>query len=620
MASFKIRNVNTLQEYEIKVGSCILYGARKQSNSTFPTGQIASVDSGGYMHVISNGDILTDVIPFDEWLINEYAFVNNPDYTLKVEAIHSGSFGNRLLTHVQNNESVTINYRYATLSVYKSGIRTLSEIWSITDITNTYDNNTPYGTFFNQAAFGSATNCIMIDRLNEMFYLYHPYIGHICNFDTVIDNSLVTYKQDDVLIIDEKITPPFDFNIYTDFNYQYLFMGVPRRAMNANSYTTKELSKQNLITTINRSGTSNSAFTTLYNWEVRQRCDYTFLYALLWDKLPDDDEGGNPYPDPTPPTPSQPDPEPPPYDGGNGNPDNGSDPIPKPDVPTISVVSTGSVTLYRVANDVFRQLNEYIWTNPKFVAMAKLFSDPMQAILSAHLITVNVPVLGTNDIVIGNVNTEIKAAVIPNNFISVDFGSVNITEYYGDADDYDTIVQVYLPYYGYVTLNTYEVMNAKLSLSYNIDLLTGAFTAFLSVEKNVKNTSLNSVLYQYNGAMAYQIPMSAQDFSSVVTGMLNLAQLRPNISDFHVGYERASSLSGNNGVISVKTAYLTIMRTIHAYTQERSKYVGYPYQQTIQLGNVKGYTKCLNVFIDKVIGTPDELAEIKQLLMEGVLL
>lgn len=623
MASFKIQNVATLEEYEIKVGSCILYGLVKET----PSGDVNSVPwyvrDGSYMHVISNGDILTDVIPYDTWLQNQFSFVNNPQYTIKARYAYNDIIGKRYVYGGANPIQVTMRLRYARLSIYKNNVFVQDFAYISDHVTNDYDNTVEYCPVTVPYADAIYRQCLMMDTLNQAFYQYNP---HLITITNMVQNPafLNGARLNEMMGVLHKITPPIDYNIFIDFKTKYIQMGVPRIGLEDSNtkYQVETVQGTDIIQTVDTGRSPNVATGSTFNWDINDIPQWDFLYSLLFDKIPDDDGtgGDDPYPNPNPPTPNQPDPKPPPYEGGGGDHDDGSDPIDFPDLPDINPVSTGAVTLYQMGYDTFRSFLEYIWDDPKFLTIAKILTDPMDAVLSAHMVTVNVPTSGTNDIIVGNINTDIKANIIPNNFISVDFGTINISEYYGDGDDYNTVVQIYLPYYGYVTLNTYEVMGSTIHLMYYIDVLTGSFAALLNVSKTTKGTTLNSVLYQFNGTLEYSIPLSSQNMTGIINGIINLAQLRPNISDFHIGYERASNLSSNTGIIAIRKAYIAILRQIHTYTNGRSHYVGYPYQQIVMLGNLKGYTQCIAVFINTVIGTPEETEMIRQLLLGGVLL
>lgn len=89
---------------------------------------------------------------------------------------------------------------------------------------------------------------------------------------------------------------------------------------------------------------------------------------------------------------------------------------------------------------------------------------------------------------------------------TVDMGSIEIEELYGNSLDYRAVVQIYLPYIGYKQLDARGVMGKTLNLKYNIDIFTGNCVAQIYVDGNI--------LYQFNGNMAYQLPIGHTNISN----------------------------------------------------------------------------------------------------------
>ena len=91
----------------------------------------------------------------------------------------------------------------------------------------------------------------------------------------------------------------------------------------------------------------------------------------------------------------------------------------------------------------------------------------------------------------------------------IDFGSVNISEFWGSALDYspNTKIHAMLPFIGSVQLNTDDVMGTTVGLVYRIDLLSGHLVAMITVN--------DEVLYQFTGECAVAVPLTGSDWSMV---------------------------------------------------------------------------------------------------------
>lgn len=343
------------------------------------------------------------------------------------------------------------------------------------------------------------------------------------------------------------------------------------------------------------------------------------LYYLLFNKDPDIP----PYdPDKPPTEPTGPD-DPP--GGGGGNEDNSSDDILEPDLPTIDVTQAGIVKLYRLDISQLKNFTTFLWDSEWFNMISKLFNDPMQSVIALMGYNIYIPSSTVDMIQIGNVDTKVSANVIANSKIKIDFGTIHIDKYYNDYSDFsNTDVEIYLPFIGYRALDIYEVMDADITLMYYIDLLTGSFIAMLKISRDRFGTDLNSILYQIEGNMASQYPLSSQDETSYVQALLgtldNKSVQFSALGNMKSIQERSGALNNVVGSLGVKNAYVRITRNIHHITNNYGKYTGYPYYTYTTIGSCRGFTKCKEVFINSNMGTPEEMAIIENLLKSGILI
>lgn len=240
------------------------------------------------------------------------------------------------------------------------------------------------------------------------------------------------------------------------------------------------------------------------------------------------------------------------------------------------------------------------------------------------------------------------------------FGTIHITPYWGNALDYKSKIQIYLPYIGYEYLDTAEIMGKDISLSYNISYLDGSCVAQIYVDNNLK--------YQFNGNCAMQIPISEVNMAEVTQKALSLGasvitagasagaaassltagnamsnfdmpstqklasselnkgnQMANKVGDslqnamFNVGGDvrRCSNLSGNLGMMSSQTPYIIISRPRLSMPDNYAHYHGYPSNITSKIGDLSGYTVVSSIHLEGLDATSSEIEELEGILKSG---
>lgn len=632
MASFELKNEETGIIYAVKVGEFVCRNTYGKNEA----GVINSMESTGYTSITVAGDNIVEKLGRDA-IENrtKFYFVNHPDYYIKLSTLTEINMDRKI--DPTDYDDVFYYYykiRIGLIDIY-TGTTKITRFLNYVSYYKSLDPTGEYTLSDTVPNFFYNNDCNYNSRLAYNFSQQQiaeisPYYYQIQHFALGEKGFPQSYKPDQY----GSNTPIYIGQSYTIKNavpsvgYAMLYdYDNGEQISNITNY--RQLSDRRCIATAAGVQGDMRQTPTMYfpQWgsNINGMKPYDFFYWLLFDTDSEDE----PYPDKDPN--KDPSGQSPPTTGGNpigGNPN--SEDIPAPSTPTVTPISVGSVYLYEMTEETFREFMRYLWTDTFYTAFIKLFQNPMDAIISAHIIGIAAPTVRTDYITIGNVKTTVQASVVGKNFIGANFSILQIPEFYNDSTDYlNTIVELYIPYYGTVTLNPYEVMGATISLQYRIDVLTGAFVAMVEVNKIMDGTTLNSVLYQYNGNMAYQIPLSSVDYSSFVTTAIsavgntvtkNIKGLVDDALSLEIGYDRSGTLSSNIGYMSVKTAYVTILRPIHNLPPNFNKYFGYPYEGYVNLGSCTGYTKCRQVFINNVIGSEEETAEIKQLLESGVVL
>lgn len=319
--------------------------------------------------------------------------------------------------------------------------------------------------------------------------------------------------------------------------------------------------------------------------------------------------------------------------GGGGSYDLESDNILIPSLPTLGAGNCGLLTIYNPTLTQLRSLSNWLWSNSLLDNLEKMFAQPMDLIITLNLIPCAPQYLGvTQEVKIGGVGTEIQMQKVDNQYMALDCGTIDVKEFFGSALDYGiyTKVSLYLPFCNVVQLKTDEVMNAKINVTYHIDLFTGSCIAYVSVLRD----KLNSVLYSFEGNLAVSIPLISRDFSNlfqsitksginalsggfamnnILSSAVDVMASKPNIN-------RTGGVSSTGGLLGIRTPYLIIERPIQSLASNYNKYVGYPSNITSKLLYLKGFTQVEEVIANGLTCTDEEQEEIINLLKEGVIL
>ena len=296
-------------------------------------------------------------------------------------------------------------------------------------------------------------------------------------------------------------------------------------------------------------------------------------------------------------------------DGGHGDFDYSGDPILPPDLPTISAVDTGFVTLFEPSLTQLKDLASYMWSGLFDVAtFKKIFADPMDCIISLSIIPVNAPTGAPAEIKVGNIGTGINASTLSQQFVKVKFNTLNIglrTNSFANYSPY-TKCQLFLPYVGCQTLNIDDIAGADIDIEYHIDLFSGSCTAYVTCGKrNSDGSRLKATMYQFTGNVVANIPFTATNFQSFISSMLGtltaagaavatgggaagiLGSSINTAMSMKPDVERSGNLAATSGFLGIQKPYLILTYPNLCIPENRDKTVGTP--SFIGLGMLSGY-------------------------------
>lgn len=311
-----------------------------------------------------------------------------------------------------------------------------------------------------------------------------------------------------------------------------------------------------------------------------------------------------------------------------------SDRISGPGLPQTSALSAGFIKAYVLTSAQASALSNYMLSDDFIDNVKKLMANPIDYIVGMHMVPVE-PASVAHNIIVGGVDTEIGASMVTNEYVNFSCGSVQLAEYWGNFIDYTGCkVEIYLPFIGTCPLAIDDVMNATLTLEYNINTLSGACTAFLFCDTA---RTLHSATYYWNGNMQSQIPITNTDYTNKVNAAIgavgNLISLGmtgnpgnavgavSNIAEATLRkptIQKSGTLAGDVGMLSQFTPFLIITRPVQALPSNYRTLKGNTSQIGGTIGSFSGYLECSDVKLNGIACTDAERDEILQLLEEGV--
>ena len=313
--------------------------------------------------------------------------------------------------------------------------------------------------------------------------------------------------------------------------------------------------------------------------------------------------------------------------------DTGTGSTQTPTAPTGSASALWSV--YHPTQAQINSFGAWLWGSPFLTNIGKLFQNPIDGVISLHKVFATPVDSGTGTIVVGTLDSNVSSATVNQQYIEVDCGSVNCFEDFGNVFDYEpyTKVSLYLPFIGIVPLNVSDVMRSTISITYGVDVFTGACIAMIEVSRD--GGTIN--MYQYTGNCAVHYPLSNVQQSQLISGLLGIAagvgSVRATggvsapavlgmaggaLAAGHTSIGRSGGFSANAGAMGIKVPYLIIERPQTKVAETFPYMDGYPTNYSVKLGSCSNHVVCKTVHVYGINATESELAQIEQILKDGV--
>lgn len=171
---------------------------------------------------------------------------------------------------------------------------------------------------------------------------------------------------------------------------------------------------------------------------------------------------------------------------------------------------------YALNKNRINQLGGHLWSDDFIKNIMLLNNSPIDNIVSCKVFPKNIS--GTDaEIVCGNVPMGVNGLLVSETwegFKSV-IGSIPVLGFYNSFLDYEpyTKLTIWLPFIGFKELDCNLYMNRTITVTYIIDLITGACKAVLKAD----NTPTDS----FDGSMGIDVPLTSTNRSQVEAGYLS---------------------------------------------------------------------------------------------------
>lgn len=338
----------------------------------------------------------------------------------------------------------------------------------------------------------------------------------------------------------------------------------------------------------------------------------------------------------------------------------GDDPIPGggtvgiPGFPGLTATSAGVIGLFAPTASQMQQLADFMWTDfggtatdvfevlqELVEAVKRSISNPLDYIIGLNIIPSQGLSIGSNKVVrFGFVSSGVSMPQLANQYFTVDCGSLSFDTLCGDTFlDYAPYSKfsIYLPYIGFKDVDPNDFVGHTIGVVYHGDVVTGGVTAYITKD--------GSVMYQYSGCCALNVPLSADNWGETISAAINVAtgivaaaasggaagvataaakgaaNVAANPSLLSPQVSHSGAVSGGAGCMGVQYPFVIREAVNFHSTAGFNKSTGYPAYYYKQLADVSGFTTVIEAHMNNIpMATQDEIQEIESLLESGVIL
>lgn len=331
---------------------------------------------------------------------------------------------------------------------------------------------------------------------------------------------------------------------------------------------------------------------------------------------------------------------------GGGDWYGGSESNPSSDMDDISsdAINSGFVTLYTPTKANIIAFNDWLWTSitdSLSQQIKRLFTNPMEALLfiaQCHIVPPQSE--STSEIKFCGIGSNIYSTTITKQFKTYDCGHLicnnadgssssrfpSDTKSFMDYQPYSK-AEIYLPCIGYKELDINDVMNSDITLKYQIDWVSGSCLAQLEFNRDRRKGGdaglNNNTLYEFNGNIYTNLPLSASDwksfYSNLIGGVGGLASMLSGspqgiasgaaniinaVASQQVSVQKSGGVSSSFGYMGQQDIKVFLTRPVLARPDHFAGFNGYQSNIYKELSQCKGYVELdtSGLWVDKFDG------------------
>ena len=326
---------------------------------------------------------------------------------------------------------------------------------------------------------------------------------------------------------------------------------------------------------------------------------------------------------------------------------------------SIDICNSGFITLYNPTLQQVKSFNNWLFTDiteTLSIQLKRLWANPLDYVVFLALCHFTPPHVVDTTIQYAGLDSGVIAHKISRQFETLDMGICKNTDeddlFHGDTNtflDYDpyTKLSIFLPYIGIKPIKADEAIGSRISLVYNIDMLTGNCIATLKFTRSVRrakgDAELDDVIYRYEGNCFETFPLTATDWrglynstfqiiggiGSIIGGAAGgsaggigsgVVQIADGVLSQKVSAQRSGNFSGSFGYMDSQEPYIIIERPIDDNPYNYRAFKGYVLNMRYRLSELHGYTEIEpeTLWLNDFNGITEEEAEmLKQITGTG---
>lgn len=369
---------------------------------------------------------------------------------------------------------------------------------------------------------------------------------------------------------------------------------------------------------------------------------------------PEPEPDPDPYRDPTQPEPKpepKPDPVKPP-DPYPVPPKGDPDPPIPPIIPLPFSSTTGLISVYHPTQSELLAFASWLWVTWQDATIEKIWNNPFDGVITLFELYCTPTDVGRKNIRSGFLDSGVSSETI-SRYTEINCGSIGVPEYFGNYLDYSPYSKchMFLPFIGIVELNVDDIVGHGVNVTYRIDEYNGSCIAMItcakSTEVNGISVDYSTIVYQFSGNCAVELPLAGGTQASIRAGMIEAAawgigsviggvmggnsigsigqglaygaaSAVHSVVSAKSSVQHSGSFGSSYGAMGGKKPYIIVTRPKEIQVPNYNKLYGYQSHKMVRVGDCEGYLRCREVHVISPTASNDEKALIEQLLKSGV--